>query len=64
LITIFFRNRGEVMQGKKWTPTEDWSMEDTEKLPKHFLEEVEAFMAGEDGAVKTEEDDQEEEAKN
>jgi hypothetical protein len=64
LITIFFRNRGEVMQGKKWTPTEDWSMEDTEKLPKSFLEEVEAFMASEDGAVQTEEDNQEEEAKN
>jgi hypothetical protein len=48
LATIFFRNRGEILSGKKWAPTEDWDMEDTEKLPKTWIDEVEAFMALED----------------
>lgn len=48
LATIFFRNRGEILSGKKWVPTEDWSVEDTEKLPKAWIEEIEAFMALED----------------
>jgi hypothetical protein len=66
LITIFFKNRGEVLQGKKWTATEDWSMEDTQMLPKALLDEVETFMAVEDGSVKetAEQEEEEEEAKN
>jgi hypothetical protein len=65
LITIFFKNRGEVLQGKKWTPTEDWSMEDTQMLPKILLDKVEVFMAMEDGSVKGAGDqEEEEEAKN
>lgn len=48
LITIFFRNRGEILSGKKWSATDDWSMEDTQKLPKAWLEQIEAFMALED----------------
>jgi len=48
LITIFFRNRGEILSGKKWSATDDWSMEDTQKLPKAWLKQIEAFMALED----------------
>jgi hypothetical protein len=65
LITIFFKNRGEVLQGKKWTPTEDWSIEDTQMLPKVLLEQVEAFIAEEDkGEDAIEETEEKEEAKN
>lgn len=66
LITLFFRNRGEVLQGKKWTATEDWSIEDTQMLPKALLDQIEVFMASEDksddngGSV----EELEEEAKN
>lgn len=64
LITIFFRNRGEVLQGKKWTPTDDWSMEDTKMLPKELLDQVETFMAAEDKGVEEAAGEEEEEAKN
>jgi hypothetical protein len=65
LITIFFKNRGEVLQGKKWTPTEDWSIEDTQMLPRVLLEQVEAFIAEEDkGEDAIEETEEKEEAKN
>lgn len=67
LVTVFFKNRGEVLQGKKWVKTDEWDKEDTEKLPKHFLEQVEAFMASEDDAVANdndEEQEEEEQAKN
>lgn len=65
LITLFFRNRGEVLQGKKWAATDDWSIEDTQMLPKALLDQIEAFMASEDksadgGSV----EEPEEEAKN
>lgn len=64
LVTIFFKNRGEVLQGKKWTPTEDWSMEDTKMLPKELLDKVEAFMAAEDRSIEDASGLEEEEAKN
>lgn len=64
LITIFFRNRGEILQGKKWTPTEDWSMEDTKMLPKELLDQAEAFMAAEDKGVEEPVKEEEGEAKN
>jgi len=67
LITAFFRNRGEILQGKKWSPTEDWTLEDTQKLPKDWLEQVEAFMAMEDKSempVSDDEEKGEEEGKN
>ena len=64
LITIFFKNRGEVLQGKKWTPTDDWSMEDTKMLPKELLDQAEAFMAVEDKSVEDVAAEEEEEAKN
>jgi len=64
LITIFFKNRGEVLQGKKWTPTDDWSMEDTKMLPKELLDQVEAFMAAEDKGIEDAVDEGEEKAKN
>jgi len=51
LVTVFFRNRGEVLQGKKWVLTEDWDKEDTSKLPKNLLDKVELFMAEEDGTT-------------
>lgn len=65
LITIFFKNRGEVLQGKKWTATDDWCMEDTKMLPKELLEQVEAFMAAEDKGIDetAEQEEEEEEAK-
>ena len=62
LVTIFFRNRGEVLDGKKWTATKDWSKEDTQKLPSMMMEQVEAFMQKEEGtedAMEEEEEDEE-----
>lgn len=62
LVTIFFRNRGEILSGKKWSATDDWTAEDTEKLPQVWLEQVEAFMANEDrGQVLLTTEEQEEE---
>lgn len=48
LVTLFFRNRGEVFDGKKWQATTDWENEDTCKLPQTLLEKIEEFMASED----------------
>ena len=62
LVTIFFRNRGEVLDGKKWAATKDWSKEDTQKLPSMMMEQVEAFMQKEEGvedAMEAEEEDEE-----
>jgi hypothetical protein len=64
LVTIFFRNRGEVLQGKKWTATEDWSMEDTQMLTKQLLEKVEAFMVEEDKGIQEDAEAEEQAAKN
>lgn len=55
LVTLFFRNRGEVNIDKKWESTEDWSKEDTNKLPQAFLQQIEAFMAAEEGRAEEEE---------
>lgn len=49
LVTLFFKNRGEVMEGKKWISTSDWSDEDTRKLPSSILSSIESFMAEEEG---------------
>ena len=59
LVTLFFRNRGEVMEGKKWTSTSDWSDEDTQKLPATILTAIEQFMADEEvnGEETVEEDE-------
>ena len=62
LVTIFFKNRGEVLDGKKWTATKDWSKEDTQKLPSMMMEQVEMFMQKEEGveeAMEAEEEDEE-----
>ena len=65
LVTAFFRNRGEILQGKKWVATEDWEIEDTRKLPVGLVDQVEAFMALEDiGEAVEEEEEGEEEGKN
>lgn len=56
LVTLFFRNRGEVNTGKKWESTEDWTKEDTNKLPKDYLDKLEAFMAAEENAGEPEGD--------
>jgi hypothetical protein len=48
LVTLFFKNRGEVLDGRKWTSTSDWSKEDTQKLPSSILSAIEAFMAEEE----------------
>ena len=62
LVTAFFKNRGEVLQGKKWEGTTEWTDEDTRMLPKPVLELVEAFMVMEENANKEgKEDDEEEE---
>jgi len=59
LVTLFFKNRGEVMEGKKWTSTSDWSDEDTQKLPATILTAIEKFMADEEsnGEETVEEDE-------
>jgi hypothetical protein len=49
LVTLFFKNRGEVLEGRKWTSTSDWSKEDTQKLPSNILSSIETFMAEEEG---------------
>jgi hypothetical protein len=59
LVTLFFRNRGEVFDGKKWRSTDEWEKDDTNKLPQALLQEVESFMSKEDGAL---EGDSEEES--
>ena len=68
LVTVFFKNRGEVLQGKKWEATEDWSDEDTRMLTSVILEKVEAFMTEEEAANAPkkdgEEEEEEDEAKN
>jgi len=59
LVTLFFKNRGEVMEGKKWISTSDWSDEDTQKLPATILTAIEQFMADEEnnGEETVEEDE-------
>ena len=59
LVTLFFKNRGEVMEGKKWISTSDWSDEDTQKLPATVLTAIEQFMADEEinGEETVEEDE-------
>ena len=51
LVTLFFRNRGEVFDGKKWRSTDEWEKDDTNKLPQALLQEVENFMTKEDGLL-------------
>jgi hypothetical protein len=51
LVTLFFKNRGEVLNGKKWQSTEDWDKDDTCKLPSNLLLLVEQLMVSEDGAI-------------
>lgn len=70
LVTLFFKNRGQVAVGKgKWVDTDEWSVQDTRMLPQALLEEVEAFMADEDvkmgeqsGSYEEDESSEEEEA--
>jgi len=59
LVTLFFKNRGEVMEDKKWISTSDWSDEDTQKLPATVLTAIEQFMADEEvnGEETVEEDE-------
>lgn len=60
LVTMFFRNRGEVFDGKKWRSTDEWEKNDTNKLPQSLLQEVENFMTQEDAAVQGGEEGEEE----
>lgn len=62
LVTMFFRNRGEVFDGKKWRATEDWDIADTNKLPQALLQLVEGFMTQEDEAVNGQEEEEAEDA--
>jgi hypothetical protein len=59
LVTLFFKNRGEVLEGKKWTSTSDWSEEDTKKLPSNILSSIEAFMAEEEGYGESNDEEEE-----
>ena len=61
LVTLFLCNRGEVNTGKTWESTTDWSKEDTNKLPKPYLDKIEAFMAAEEGVNDESMDEEEEE---
>jgi hypothetical protein len=60
LVTMFFRNRGEVNTGKKWCPTDEWTREDTNKLPQALLQKIEAFMGAEDGLMQGDDEGDEE----
>jgi hypothetical protein len=59
LVTIFFRNRGEVLVGKKWEATAEWSKEDTKLLPKPILRKIESFMAEEETEIANEDEPEE-----
>jgi thioesterase domain-containing protein len=59
LVTLFFRNRGQVKVDKKWEPTDEWSDEDTRMLPKAMLALIEEFMASEDEPLEPVEEDAE-----
>jgi thioesterase domain-containing protein len=59
LVTLFFRNRGQVKVDKKWEPTDEWSDEDTRMLPKAMLALIEEFMASEDEPLEPVEEDTE-----
>ena len=59
LVTLFFRNRGQVKVDKKWEPTDEWSDEDTRMLPKAMLALIEEFMAAEDEPLEPMEEDAE-----
>jgi thioesterase domain-containing protein len=59
LVTLFFRNRGQVKVDKKWEPTDEWSDEDTRMLPKTMLAVIEEFMASEDEPLEPAEEDTE-----
>ena len=60
LVTMFFRNRGEVFDGKKWRSTDEWEKDDTNKLPQELLQQVESFMAKEDAALQGDDGEEEE----
>jgi hypothetical protein len=60
LVTMFFRNRGEVFDGKKWRSTDEWEKEDTNKLPQDLLQAVEDFMSQEDLALQGDEEEEDE----
>jgi hypothetical protein len=60
LATVFLRNRGEVLSGKKWLATEDWEKVDTAKLTREMMQNLELFMAKEDNS-QIENDDAEDE---
>jgi hypothetical protein len=60
LVTMFFRNRGEVFDGKKWRPTDEWDKDDTNKLPQDLLQQVEGFMAKEDAVLQGDDEEEEE----
>ena len=59
LVTLFFRNRGQVKVDKKWEPTDEWSDEDTRMLPRAMLALIEEFMASEDEPLEPAEEDAE-----
>lgn len=59
LVTLFFRNRGQVKVDKKWEPTDEWSDEDTRMLPRAMLALIEEFMASEDEPLEPVEEDAE-----
>jgi hypothetical protein len=63
LVTLFFRNRGEVNIGKKWQATDDWTKEDTNKLPEAYLQKIEAFMTAEESSNQDEAEPEEEDEK-
>jgi hypothetical protein len=60
LATVFLRNRGEVLSGKKWVATEDWDKTDTAKLTKDMMQNLEFFMAKEDSSQLDNEDAEDE----
>jgi hypothetical protein len=62
MVTLFMKNRGEVLEGKKWQPTDQWTVDDTCKLPTALMRKIEEFMKEEDDRPSVEQDDEDEDS--
>tara|TARA_R100001509_G_C4844361_1_gene207750 strand:- start:166 stop:651 length:486 start_codon:yes stop_codon:yes gene_type:complete len=44
MVTLFVKYRGEIEQGDKWAPVEDWTREDTLAMPTRLMNDVFEFV--------------------
>lgn len=63
LVTLFFKNRGEVSVGKRWERTDDWTVDDTRFLPQELMSAVEFFMVQESGEALPEDEEEDSDPK-